>query len=85
MRDTHENEPARRIGLPSGKAALLVAINMIATSILFFLTVDDNEPLIAPISEVSMILRWIVIAAIIAFLQSMWMLGKRRAERERED
>ena len=75
--------PNRRTGRPSGKAALMVAINMIATGILFFLTVDDNEPFIAPISEVSMVLRWIVIAAVIAFLQSMWMLGKRRAERER--
>ena len=74
-------------GIPSGKAALLVAINVIATGILFFLTVHDDEPFIAPMSEISMLLRWIVIAAVIAILQSLWMLGKKHGlqDRERQD
>ena len=47
MQDAPENNPDRRNGRPSGKTALMVAINVIATGILFFLTVDDNEPFIA--------------------------------------
>ena len=85
MHNVPDRDSNRPTGLPSGKAALLVVINVIATGILFLLTVNDNEPFIAPMSEVSMVLRWIVIAAVIAFLQSMAMLGIRRAEREKED
>ena len=72
------NHTGNWTGPPSRKVIMLVAINIIATGILFFLTVHDNEPLIAPMSEVSMVLRWIVIAAVIAFLQVMWDRGWKR-------
>ena len=57
---------------------LIIVINILATGVLFVLTTDENEPFIAPISEVSMVLRWAVISAVIAFLQFMWMRGWRK-------
>lgn len=58
-------------------AIVMVAINLIATGILFLLTVDEKEPLIAPMTEVSMALRWAVIATVVGFLQFMWIRGWR--------
>lgn len=90
MKDAPKNDREERTGLLGAKAALsvlFIVINAIATGILFFLTVHDDEPFIAPMSEVSMILRWIVIAAVIAVLQSLFMLGWKHGlqDRERQD
>ena len=71
------NDLNNRNGKPSRKALLMVAINVAATAILFFLTVHDDEPLIAPMFELSMVLRWMVIAAVVAFLQFMWDRGRK--------
>lgn len=66
------------------KAILMLAINVVATAILFFLTVNDSEPFIAPVSEVSMVLRWAVIAAVIGFLQLMWTRGWKAAGKKQQ-
>ena len=57
---------------------LHIGINVLATAILFWFTVHDDEPLTAPLSEISMILRWAVIATIVAFLQFCWARGWKR-------
>ena len=62
------------------KPLLLMGMNILATGVLFALTKDANEPFIAPITEVSMILRWGVIAAVIAFLQFMWIRGWQKGD-----
>ena len=95
MKEIPDYNPGKRIDLLRGKArsiigvlmiivALMAPINVIATGILFLLTVNDNEPFIAPMSEVSMTLRWIVIAAVIAFFQSLFMLGCLRGAQKSE-
>ena len=62
---------------------LMVAINTLATGILFAFTKGNAEPFIAPLSEVSMVLRWLVISAVIAFLQFMLIRGIKRYKRGR--
>ena len=67
------------------KPLLLIGMNILATGVLFALTKDANEPFIAPITEVSMILRWGVIAAMIALLQFIGLLGWRRAGKDGDE
>ena len=62
---------------------IMVAINTLATGTLFALTKGDAEPFIAPLSEVSMALRWLIISAVIAFLQFMLTRGIKRYRRGR--
>ena len=57
---------------------LLVGMNCIATGILFLLTFNTTDPIIAPISQPSMLLRWLVIATVIGFLQFCLIQGWRR-------
>ena len=64
---------------------LHIGINVVITSILFWLTINDDEPFIAPISQISMVLRWAVIAAVIAFLQVCWVRGWKRGARDKEN
>ena len=67
------------------KLLLLIAINILATGVLFALTKHANEPFIAPMSEISMTLRWVVIAAVIASLQFLAILGWRSSAKNQDD
>ena len=56
---------------------LLFGINCIITGILFLLTFNTTDPIIAPMSQPSMLLRWLVIATVIGFLQFCFIQGWR--------
>ena len=71
-RDTSQPEQRNR------RYLLHVGINILATAILFWFSVHDDEPFIAPVSEISMVLRWLVIATVVAFLQFCWHKGWNR-------
>ena len=62
--------------------AFLLLINIVATGVLFFATVDRGEPFVGPLSEVSMLLRWVVIAVVVAFLEVLALMGWKRGERD---
>ncbi len=59
-----------------------LAINTAATLILMYLTIPDDVPFIAPMSEQSFVLRYAVIAVVVAFLQVCAQLGIRAADKE---
>ena len=67
----NDSQPKQRIP----PHLLHVGINILATGILFWFTVHDDEPSIAHYTELSMVLRWAVIATVVAFLQFCWHRG----------
>ena len=54
---------------------LHIAFNVIATAAVFLLTINDDEPFIGPISQMSMVIRWATIAIATGFIQFCWIRG----------
>ena len=59
-----------------------IAINVIISTILCLITKGEGEPIIAPITQVSILLRLTVIAAIIAFIQFCCVKGWKRGRKD---
>ena len=78
--ETNSSQPTPSDNLPW----MHIAINIIITTILCLFTKGEHEPFIAPLSEVSIVLRFVVTAAIIAFLQVCWTKGWKRGEKDFE-
>ena len=75
------SQPIQRIQ----KLLLHIGINVVATAVLFFLTVNDDDPFIAPISQLPMVMRWAIIAITMVFIQFCWVRGCKRGARDNED